>query len=74
MRYFCSDRVLDKRWIRKKRPCQARAAGRLDTLVLVNHIIPPPLLVAREAVNEAQALREKDKDNALKRLGLHGRS
>lgn len=42
----------------------------LDTLVLVDRIIPLPLLLAREALNEAQALREKDKDTAMKRLEI----
>ncbi|MGZ4820756.1 MAG: YfdX family protein [Terriglobales bacterium] len=60
------------RLLQQKKAPEAKAVllAVLDTLVLVDRIIPLPLLLAREAVNEAQTLREKDKDTAMKRLGI----
>jgi hypothetical protein len=37
----------------------------LGTLVAVDEVTPIPLLVAREAINQAQEQRDKDKETAL---------
>ncbi|MGD9764997.1 MAG: YfdX family protein [Candidatus Binatia bacterium] len=42
----------------------------LNTLVIVDHVTPLPIAVAQEAVADAQALRDKDKEKATKLLEL----
>jgi hypothetical protein len=42
----------------------------LNTLVVVDKVTPLPLVLAQTAIEEAQSLRDKDKDAAQKRLSL----
>jgi hypothetical protein len=40
----------------------------LNTLVVIDRVAPLPLVLARTAIEQAEALREKDRDGALKLL------
>jgi hypothetical protein len=40
----------------------------LNTLVVIDHVTPLPLVVAAAAIDEAQAVKDKDKDEALRLL------
>jgi hypothetical protein len=40
----------------------------LNTLVVVDRVTPLPLVLAQTAINDAQALRDRDKDAAMKLL------
>jgi hypothetical protein len=42
----------------------------LNTLVVVDHVTPLPLVAAQAEINEAQATHEKDKDGAQKLLDM----
>jgi hypothetical protein len=42
----------------------------LNTLVAVDQVTPLPLLFAREAIREAESLRDKDKEGARRILGM----
>jgi hypothetical protein len=44
----------------------------LSTLVAIDRVTPLPLLVAQEAINEAQAQRDKDREAALTNIPGYG--
>jgi hypothetical protein len=59
-------RLLDQK---KNQDASAVLLQALNTLVAVDRVTPIPLLLAQEAINQAQAQRDKDKATAQKLLG-----
>ncbi|MCU1298546.1 MAG: hypothetical protein JWO91_2824 [Acidobacteriaceae bacterium] len=60
-------RLLDQK---KNQEASAVLLTALNTLVAVDRVTPIPLLRARDAINEAQAQRQKDKNAAQKSLEI----
>jgi hypothetical protein len=58
------------RLLDQKKPQEAKTVLQtsLRTLAVVDRATPLPMAVAQEAINEAQAIRDKDKDTALRLL------
>ena len=54
-------RLLDEK---RKEEARVRLMAALGTLVVIDEVTPLPLLIAREAINEAQVRRDKDKAEA----------
>jgi hypothetical protein len=62
-----SARLLDE-----KKDTEARQTLQLalNTLVIIDKVNPLPLVLAQKAINDAQAIRESDKDGAAKLLAI----
>jgi hypothetical protein len=60
------------RLLDQKQPQQAQAVlgTALDTLAVVDRVLPLPLLVAKTAIDDAEALRDKDRDVARRLLAV----
>jgi hypothetical protein len=58
-------RLLDEK---KSKEANSVLLAELNTLAIVDTVAPLPLVLAQTAINEAQALREKDKEAAQKQL------
>jgi hypothetical protein len=58
-------RLLDEK---KTREAGVVLQTALNTLVVIDRVIPLPLVLAQTAIDQAQSLRDKDRDGALKLL------
>jgi len=60
------------RLLDQKKPQEARAVleAALNTIVVIDRVTPLPIAVAQEAINEAQAERDKDKHHSLELLAM----
>lgn len=58
-------RLLDQH---KPKEAQAALQAALGTLVVIDRVTPLPLIAAQAAIDEAQAMRDKDRDGAQKLL------
>ncbi|WP_437306436.1 YfdX family protein [Sorangium sp. So ce388] len=56
-------RLLDQK---KTEEARAVLETALDTLVVIDRVIPLPLVLAETAIDQAQALRDKDRDQAMR--------
>lgn len=60
-------RLLDQK--NNKEAC-ATLMTALNTLVVIERVIPLPIAVAQAAINDAESMRDKDKDGARQKLNL----
>jgi hypothetical protein len=60
-------RLLDQK---KSREAETPLLTALNTLVVIERTSPLPLLAAKDAIGEAQALHDRDRDSALKLLAV----
>jgi hypothetical protein len=60
------------RLLDQQKPAEAKAVlqAALNTLAIVDNIMPLPIVVAEEAVTQAQSVRDQDKDRAHRLLGV----